>query len=121
VLLIVHEDTNNGTSKVFTLVRISVKGFWCKNWLNSSQTWKDTEDDDSRCWQFTCKTLGIAGCMIHFKHRLPTKDAVNSPKQYCLTQGDTLWYPSSFSEQLSDKFYQQVIDKRTKEQFEYQF
>jgi hypothetical protein len=30
----------------------------------------------------------IAGCMIHFKHRLPTTEEINSLKQYCLTQGD---------------------------------
>jgi hypothetical protein len=54
--------------------------------------------------------LEHAGCMIHFKHRLPTTEEVNSLKQYCLTQGDTPWNPSSFSDQVSDKFYQQVID-----------
>jgi hypothetical protein len=27
-----------------------------------------------------------------------------------LTQGDTPWNPSSFSDQVEDKFYQQVID-----------
>jgi hypothetical protein len=48
--------------------------------------------------------------MIHFKHRLPTPEEINSLKQYCLTQGDTPWNPSSFSDQVVDKFYQQVID-----------
>jgi hypothetical protein len=33
--------------------------------------------------------LELAGCMIHFKHRLPTTEQINSLKQYCLTQGDT--------------------------------
>jgi hypothetical protein len=33
--------------------------------------------------------LEPAGCMIHFKHRLPTTEEVNSHKQYYLTQGDT--------------------------------
>jgi hypothetical protein len=27
--------------------------------------------------------------MIHFKHRLPTTEEINSLKQYCLTQGDS--------------------------------
>jgi hypothetical protein len=49
-------------------------------------------------------TLELAGCMIHFKHRLPTTEEINSPKQYCLTQGDTPWNPSSFSDQVADKF-----------------
>jgi hypothetical protein len=55
-------------------------------------------------------SLELAGCMIHFKHRLPTTEEINSLKQYCLTQGDTQWNPSSFSDQVADKFHQQVID-----------
>jgi hypothetical protein len=58
--------------------------------------------------------LELAGCMIHFKHRLPTTEEINSLKQYCLTQGDTLWNPSSFSDQVSDRFNQQVIDNEQK-------
>jgi hypothetical protein len=47
--------------------------------------------------------LDLEGCMIHFKHRLPTTEEINSLKQYCLTQGDTPWIPSSFSDQVADK------------------
>jgi hypothetical protein len=60
-------------------------------------------------------TLELAGCMIHFKHRLPNTKEINSLKQYCLTQGDTPWNPSSFSDQVADKSYQQVIDNEQKE------
>jgi hypothetical protein len=52
--------------------------------------------------------------MICFKHRLPTTEEIISLKQYCLTQGDTLWNPSSFSDQVADKFYQQIIDSEPK-------
>jgi hypothetical protein len=31
-----------------------------------------------------------------------------------LTQGDTPWNPSSFSDQVADNFYQQVIDNEQK-------
>jgi hypothetical protein len=31
-----------------------------------------------------------------------------------MTQGDTPWNPSSFSDQLADKFYQQIIDNDQK-------
>jgi hypothetical protein len=31
-----------------------------------------------------------------------------------LIQGDTPWNPSSFSDQVADKFYQQVIDNEQK-------
>jgi hypothetical protein len=54
--------------------------------------------------------LELAGCMIHFKHRLPTTEEFTSLKRYCLTQMDTPWNPSSFSDQVAEKFYQQVID-----------
>jgi hypothetical protein len=47
--------------------------------------------------------LELAGCMIHFKHRLPTTEEINSFRQYCLTQGDTPWNPSSFSDQVASK------------------
>jgi hypothetical protein len=52
--------------------------------------------------------------MINFKHRLPAKEEINSLKQYCLTQGDTPWNPSLFSDLVADKFYQQVIDNERK-------
>jgi hypothetical protein len=58
--------------------------------------------------------LKLAGCMIHFKHRLPTTEEINSLKQSCLTQGDTPWNPSSFSDQVGDKCYQQVIHYKQK-------
>jgi hypothetical protein len=60
------------------------------------------------------KALEFVCCVIHFKHRLPTTEGVNSLKQYCLTQGDNPWNPSSFSDQVADKFYQQVIDNEQK-------
>jgi hypothetical protein len=62
-------------------------------------------------------TLKLSGCMIHFKHRLTATEEINSLNQYCLTQFDTPWNPSSFSDQVSDKFYQQVIDNEQKNSF----
>jgi hypothetical protein len=58
--------------------------------------------------------LELAGCMINFKHQLPTTEEINSLKQYSLTQGDNPWNPSSFSDQVADRFYQQVIDNEQK-------
>jgi hypothetical protein len=54
--------------------------------------------------------LELAGCMIYFKQRLPNTEEINSLKQYCLTQADTPWNPSSFSDQVADRFYQQVMN-----------
>jgi hypothetical protein len=58
--------------------------------------------------------LKLAGCMIYFKHQLPTTKEVNSIKQYFLTQIDTPWNPSSFSDQVADKYYHQVIENEQK-------
>jgi hypothetical protein len=58
--------------------------------------------------------LDLSGCMIHFKHQLPTTEEVNSLKQYCLTQGNTPWNPSSFSDKVADKFNQHVIHNEQK-------
>jgi hypothetical protein len=52
--------------------------------------------------------LNLAGCMIHFQHRLPNTEEFISIKQYCLTQGDTPW------NQVSDRLYKQVIDNEQK-------
>jgi hypothetical protein len=52
--------------------------------------------------------------MIHFKHRLPTTGEINSFTHYCLKQGDTPWNLSSFSDQVAETFYQQVIDNEQK-------
>jgi hypothetical protein len=58
--------------------------------------------------------LELAGCMNHFKHRLLTTEEVSPLKKYYLTQGDTPWNLSSFSVQVADKFYQQVVDNEQK-------
>ena len=55
--------------------------------------------------------LDLVGCMVHFMHRLPTAEEITSLEQYLLnSMSDVTWNPSSFSDQVTDKFYQQVID-----------
>ena len=54
--------------------------------------------------------LDLVGCVVHFKHRLPTTEEITSLEKYCLCQGDTPCNSSSFLDQATDKFYQQVID-----------
>jgi hypothetical protein len=58
--------------------------------------------------------LELPGCMIYFKHRLPTTEEFSSLEQYCFIQGDTPRNSSSFSDQVADMFYQQVIDNEQK-------
>jgi hypothetical protein len=48
--------------------------------------------------------------VVHFRHRLPTAEDIALLKQFCIIQGNTPWNPSAFSDQMADKFYQQVID-----------
>jgi hypothetical protein len=50
--------------------------------------------------------LELVGCMSQFIHQLPTTEEINSLEQYCLTQGNTPWNLSSFSDQDADKVYQ---------------
>jgi hypothetical protein len=48
--------------------------------------------------------------MICYRHRLPTTNEITTLKQICLKMGDAQCNPLSFSDQVSVKFYQQVID-----------
>jgi hypothetical protein len=59
--------------------------------------------------------LEVAGCMIHFKHRLPTTEEINSLKQCSLTQDDTPWNLPSFSDHLHTSFINRslIMNKRT--------
>jgi non-homologous end joining protein Ku len=50
--------------------------------------------------------------MIHVRHRLSTTEEIATLKRHCITHGDSPWNPSSFSDQVADKFYQQVIDTK---------
>jgi hypothetical protein len=60
--------------------------------------------------QFHCITF-----RIHFKHLLPATEDVNALKKFFSRQGDSPRNPSSFSNQVADKFYHQVIGNEQKE------
>jgi hypothetical protein len=51
----------------------------------------------------------LAGCMIHFILRLPTSDEISTLKILFNTRRCPS-NPSSFPDQVGDKFHQQVID-----------
>jgi hypothetical protein len=114
VILIVHEAICNDTANHSLLSEFQLRDFGVK--IDSichkhGGTQKMVIQDVGSS---LVVPLELAGCMIHFKHRLPTTEEINSLKQYCLTRGDTPWNPSSFSDQVGDKFYQQVIDNEQK-------
>jgi hypothetical protein len=59
--------------------------------------------------------LELAGCMIYFKHRLPTTEEINSLKQYCLKQGDPHEVRHHFLIKLRTNFINRslIMNKRT--------
>jgi hypothetical protein len=48
--------------------------------------------------------------MDHFRYSLSNTDEITSLKKYFSNQGDATFNPSSFSDQVADTFYQQIID-----------
>jgi hypothetical protein len=110
VILIVHEAIYNDTANHSLLSEFQLRDFGVK--LDSichkhGGTQKmEIQDVGSSLVVY----LDTAGCMIHIKYRLPTTEEINSLKQYCLIQGDTPWNPSSFSDQVADKFYHTKSD-----------
>jgi hypothetical protein len=114
VILIVHEAIYDDTANHSLLSEIQLRDFGVKIhsiYHNHGGTQKMVIQDVGSSLVIP---LELAGCMIHFKHRLPTTEEINSLKKYCLTQGDTPWNPSSFFDQVSDELYQQFIDYEQK-------
>jgi hypothetical protein len=110
VILIVHEAIYNNTANHSLVSEFQLRGFGVnidsichKHGTTQKMVIQDVGSS-------LVVSLELGGCMIHFKHRLPSTEEINSLKQYFLTQGDTPWNPSSFFDQVADKFYQQVIN-----------
>jgi hypothetical protein len=105
VIIIVHEAIYNDTANHSLLSEFQLRDFGVK--VDSichkhGGTQKMVIQDVASS---LVVPLELAGCMIYFKHRLPTTEEINSLKQYCLKQVDTPWNPSSFSDQVANKFY----------------
>ena len=107
VLLAIHECIYNETSNHSLLSEFQLREFGiiidsiCHRHGGAQQMIvKDSDDSD----ELTIP-LDLDGCMIHFRHRLPNTEEIATLKQYCLTQGDAPWNPSSFSDQVADKVY----------------
>jgi hypothetical protein len=94
VIIIVHEAIYNDTSNHSLLSEFQLRDFAVK--IDSichkhGETQKMVIQDNVDTLVIP---LELEDCMIHFKHRLPNTEEINSLKQYCLTQGDTPWNPS---------------------------
>ena len=109
ILLLVHECIYNETSNHSLLSDFQLREFeiiidsTCHRHGGTQQMVIQGDSESLKV------SLELERCMIHFKHRIPTSEEVGSLKQYCLTQGETPWNPSSFSDQVADRFYQLVI------------
>jgi hypothetical protein len=89
VILIVHESINNDKANHSLLSEFQLRDFGVK--IDSichkhGGTQKMVIQDVVSSFVIP---LELAGCMIHFKHRLPITKEIKSLKQYCLTQDDT--------------------------------
>jgi hypothetical protein len=114
VILIVHEAIYNDTANHSLLSEFQLRDFGVKiDSICHKHGGTQKMEIQDVCISLVVP-LELAGCMIHFKHRLPTTEEINSLKQCCLTQGDTPWNLSSFSDQVTDKFYQHAIDNEQK-------
>ena len=98
ILLVVHECIYNETSNHSLLSEFQLREFGimidstCHR-HGGTQQMVIQDGSESRTIP-----LELAGFMVHFKQRIPSSERVRSLKQYCLTQGETPWNPSSFSD-----------------------
>jgi hypothetical protein len=112
ILLVIHEAIHNDTSNHSLLSEFQLRehGILIDSTCHRhGGTQRLTINDDNQHDDVTI-SLELAGCKVHFKHCLPTKEDMTSLQQYFLTQGDTPWNPSTFTDQVADMFYKQVID-----------
>jgi hypothetical protein len=112
ILLVIHEAIHNDTSNHSLLSKFQLRehGIVIDSTCHRhGGTQKMTITDSNHHDDITIP-LELAGCMIHFKHHLLTKEDIMSLHQYCLTQGDAPWNPSAFTDQVADVFDKQVID-----------
>jgi hypothetical protein len=112
ILLVIHEAIHNDTSNHSLLSEFQLRDHGIlidSTCLRHGGTQRLTITDSNHHDDVTI-SLELAVCMVHFNHRLPAKEDMMSLQQYCLTQGDTPWNPSTFTDQVADVFYKQVID-----------
>jgi hypothetical protein len=112
ILLVIHESIHNDTSNhsLFSEFQLREHGILIDSTCHIHGSTQRLTITDSNHHDDITIPLELAGCMVHFKHRLPTKEDIMSLQQYCLKQGDIPWNPSTFTDQVADVFYKQVID-----------
>ena len=96
ILLVINESINNETSNHSQLSEfqlrkdgVMVDSICCRH--GGTQQMKTS--DSTNQGDITIP-LDLAGCKIHFRHRLPNQEVFTSLKHFCLTQRDTPWNSS---------------------------
>jgi hypothetical protein len=96
ILLVIHEGIYNETAMHSLLSEFQLREFGinidsiCHRHGGTQQMTRkgDSDSDSDNDSDVLTIPLDLSGCMVHFKHRLPTAEEIASLKQYCLTQGD---------------------------------
>jgi hypothetical protein len=91
LILIVHEAIYNDTANHSLLSESQLRDFGVKIDSICHKHGGTQKMEIQDVGSSLVMPLELAGCMIHFKHRLTNTEEINSLKQYCLTQGDTPW------------------------------
>jgi hypothetical protein len=113
ILFVIHEAIYNDTSNHSLLSEFQLRehGILIDSTCHlHGGTQKLTITDSNHHDDITIP-LDLSACMVNFKHRFPTKEDFKSLQQYCLTQGDTSWNPSTFTAQVADVFYNKSLTR----------
>jgi hypothetical protein len=86
VLLIVHEAIYNDTANHSLLSEFQLRNFGVKIDSICHKHGGTQKMEIQDVGSSLVIPLELAGCMIHFKHRLPITEEINSLKKYFLTQ-----------------------------------
>jgi hypothetical protein len=116
VILVVHEVIYNDTANHSILSEFQLRDFGVKIDSICHTNGGTQKMETQNVGNSLVVPLELAGCMIHFIHRLPTTEEINSLKQYFLTHGDTTWNPSNhFLIKLLTSFINRslIMNKRT--------
>jgi hypothetical protein len=89
VILIVHEALYNDIANYSMMSELQLRDFGVKIDSICHKHGGTQKMEIQDVGSSLVVPLELAGCMIHFKHRLSTTEEINSLKKYCLTQGDT--------------------------------
>ena len=110
ILLVIHEGIYFETANNSLLSEFQLKEFRVQKFSRCHRHGRTQQMVIAEESSMLPVPLDLAGCMARFKHRLPTSEECESLKRYRLNLGDIPENVSAFSDQMGDKFYQQVLN-----------